>query len=113
MWEPFERRLEAEHYLGPEVRAQALIDRLIGMPAETSEEAFRAELDPLTYADLRAFYNRVVELTGGPAGQAEGNADTGRRAVAPGPTARLARSRRCSTKRGGQGQDRPPRRAGC
>jgi len=58
--------LEAEHYLGPAVRAQALIDRLIGMPAETSEEAFRAELDQLTYIDLRAFYNRVVELTGGP-----------------------------------------------
>ena len=78
MWESFERRLEAEHYLSPAVRAQALIDRLIGMPAETSEEAFRAELDQMTYIDLRAFYNRVVELTGGPDGQAECNANTGR-----------------------------------
>jgi len=77
MWELYERRVEAEHYLGPEVRARALIDRLlIGMPAETSEEAFRTELDSLTYADLRAFYNRVVELTGGPDGVGD-NADTG------------------------------------
>jgi CHAT domain-containing protein len=77
MWELYERRFEAEHYLGPQVRARALIDRLIGMPAETSEEAFRAELDPLTYADLRAFYNRVTELTGGPDGQTGDYADTG------------------------------------
>src|SRR5580658_9639381 len=76
MWELYERRVEAEHYLGPEVRARVLVVRLIGMPAETSEEAFRAELDPLTYADLRAFYNRVVELTGGPNGQTGGAADT-------------------------------------
>lgn len=78
MWESFERRLEAEHYLGREVRAQALIDRLVGLPADTTEEAFRSELDRLTYVDLRAFYNRVVELTGGPTGQAEGNADAER-----------------------------------
>ena len=79
MWELYERRLEDEHYLGPEVRAKALIDRLIGMPAETSEEAFRAELGPLTYADLRAFCNRVGELTGELAGQTGGNPDiTGR-----------------------------------
>jgi CHAT domain-containing protein len=76
MWELYERRLEAEHHLGPQVRARALVDRLLGMPAETGEEAFRAELDSLTYADLRAFYNRVVELTGGPNGQTDGAADT-------------------------------------
>jgi hypothetical protein len=78
MWELYERRLEAEHYLGPEVRATALIDRLMGMPAETSEEAFRAELSQLAYADLRAFYNRVAKLVGGPAGQAGGDADADR-----------------------------------
>jgi CHAT domain-containing protein len=78
MWELYERRLEAEHYLGPEVRAKALIDRLVGMHAETSEEAFRAELGQLAYADLRAFYNRVAKLVGGPAGQAGGDADAGR-----------------------------------
>ena len=78
MWELYERRCEAEHYLGPEVRAKALIDRLMGMPAGTSEEAFRAELGQLTYADLRAFYNRVAELAGSPAGQAGGDAAAGR-----------------------------------
>jgi CHAT domain-containing protein len=78
VWESFERRLEAEHYLGRDVRARALIDRLVGLPADTTEEAFRVELDRLTYADLRAFYNTVVELTGGPTGQAEGNADAER-----------------------------------
>ena len=55
MWELFERRLEAEHYLAPSVRAQQLIDRLIEMPAGTSDEAFRAELGALSYIDLRAF----------------------------------------------------------
>ena len=81
MWELYERRLEAEHYLGPEVRAKALINRLMGMPAETSEEVFRAELGQLAYADLRAFCNRVAKLVGGPAGeagQAGGDADAGR-----------------------------------
>jgi CHAT domain-containing protein len=53
-----------------------VIDRLIGMPAATSEETFRAEVNPLAYADLRAFYNRVVELTGGPDGQAGGAVGT-------------------------------------
>ena len=79
MWESFERRLEAEHYLGPTVRAQELIKQIIDMSVETSEEAFRSKLDPLTYDDLRAFYSRMVELTSGPAGQAEGNAGTERR----------------------------------
>ena len=75
MWESFERRFEAEHYLGREVRARALIERLIGLPDDATEEAFRSELDRLSYVDLRAFYNRVVELTGGPTGQTEGNAE--------------------------------------
>jgi len=48
MWESFERRLEAEHYLGPTVRAQELIKQIIDMSVETSEEAFRSKLDPLT-----------------------------------------------------------------
>ena len=78
MWESFERRLEAEHYLGREVRARALIERLVGFPDGATEEAFRSELDRLTYVDLRAFYNRVVELTGGPTGQTERNADAER-----------------------------------
>jgi CHAT domain-containing protein len=73
MWELFERRFEAEHYLAPSIRAQRLIDRLIESPTETSDEALRAELGSLTYIDVRAFYNRAVELTGGPTGQAEGN----------------------------------------
>ena len=75
MWESFERRFEAEHYLGREVRARALIERLVGLPDDVTEEAFRSELERLSYVDLRAFYNRVVELTGGPTGQTEGNAD--------------------------------------
>jgi hypothetical protein len=33
------------------------------MPAETSQEAFRAELARLTYADLSAFIIKVAELT--------------------------------------------------
>jgi CHAT domain-containing protein len=78
MWEQYEERLEAEHYLGRELRAMALIDRLIGLPADTSEEALRLELAGLTYADLRSFYNRVVKLTGGPSGQDEGDADAER-----------------------------------
>jgi CHAT domain-containing protein len=78
MWELFERRFETEHYLGPSVRAQRLIDRLIETSPETSGEALQAELGSLTYVDLRAFYNRAVELTGGPTGQAEGNADAER-----------------------------------
>jgi hypothetical protein len=75
MWEQYERRLEGENYLGPEVRAKALLDRLMGMPAETGEEAFRAELGQLSYADLRAFCSRVARLAGG---QAEDDADSGR-----------------------------------
>ena len=43
-----------------------------------SDETLGAELGSLTYIDLRAFYNRAVELTGGPTGQAEGNADAER-----------------------------------
>ncbi len=78
MWELFEQRFEAEHYLGPAVRAQRLIDRLIETSAETTGEALHAELGSLTFIDLRAFYNRAVELTGGPTGQAEGNADAER-----------------------------------
>src|ERR1700736_1652385 len=78
MWELFERRFEAEHYLAPSVRAQRLINRLIESPAETSDEALRAELGSLTYIDVRAFFNRAVELTGGPSGQAEGNEDAER-----------------------------------
>ncbi len=77
MWELVEQRLEAEHYLGPSVRAQRLVDRLVGTSAEASDEALRAELDSLTYIDLRAFYNEAVELTGGPTGQDAG-ADAGR-----------------------------------
>ena len=42
MWELFERRLEAEHYLGPLVRAQGLINRLIGTSAQTSGAAAEA-----------------------------------------------------------------------
>ena len=75
MWDSFERRYEAEHYLGQQVRARALIKQLAGLPDDTTEEVFRSELAPLSYVDLRAFYNRVVELTGGPSGQAEENAD--------------------------------------
>ena len=79
MWELYERRLEAEHYLGPEVRAKVLFDRLMGMSAETTEEAFRAELGKLAYADLRAFCNRAAKLVDDPAGQTGGDADAGRR----------------------------------
>jgi len=71
MWELFERRLEAEHYLGPSARAQQLIGRLIESPAGPGEQELRAELDALSFVDLRAFYNRTVELTGGPAEQDE------------------------------------------
>jgi CHAT domain-containing protein len=75
VWDSFERRYEAEHYLGPQVRARALIEQLAGLPDDATEEAFRSELARLSYVDLRAFYNRVVELTGGPSGQAEENAE--------------------------------------
>jgi CHAT domain-containing protein len=78
MWEQYEQRLEAEHHLGRELRARALIDRLAGLPADTTEEALRLELAGLTYVDLRSFYNRVVELTGGPSGQGGGDADAER-----------------------------------
>lgn len=78
MWEEYEGRLEAEHYLAPEVRAKALIERLMSMPAETSEEAFRAELGALTYPDLRTFFNRITKLAG-PTGDARGEAEAGRR----------------------------------
>jgi hypothetical protein len=76
VWELFERRYEAEHYLSPLVRAQRLVGRLAEAPAEGSS-ALRAELDRLTFFDLRAFYNRAVELTGGPTGQDEIPADAG------------------------------------
>ena len=75
MWESFERRLEAEHHLGREVRAQALIDRLVGLPAGTTEETFRLELHQLSYLDLRAFYNRLTRLTDASTGQAAGDAE--------------------------------------
>src|SRR5947209_18111318 len=71
MWELFERRLEAEHYLGPSVRAKRVVDRLIEVPGEVSDEALRAGLESLSYVELRAFYARTVELTGGPTGQDE------------------------------------------
>jgi hypothetical protein len=74
MWEPFERRFEAEHPLASVVRAQTLIGRLVGPGTEASGEALRAELGKLSYIDLRAFYNRTVQLTGGPTGQVEGDA---------------------------------------
>jgi CHAT domain-containing protein len=69
MWESFERRFEAEHFLGPSVRGQRLIDRLLELPAPVSDAALHAEIDPLSFIDLRAFYARTVELTGGPSGQ--------------------------------------------
>jgi CHAT domain-containing protein len=69
MWESFERRFEAEHLLGPTVRGQRLIDRLLARPAPMSDAALHAEIDPLSFIDLRAFYARTVELTGGPSGQ--------------------------------------------
>ena len=104
MWESFERRFEAEHYLGPQVRARALIEQLAGLPDDATEEVFRSELAPLSYVDLRAFYNRVVELTGGPSGQAEENADTAHSRSRPGPAARAAGGQRRGSERGRQGQ---------
>jgi hypothetical protein len=74
MRESFERRYEAEHYLGREVRAGALIERLACLPGDVTEEAFLSELERLPYADLWASSNRVAELVGG---QADGNADEG------------------------------------
>ncbi len=74
MWELFEQRFEAEHPLAAVVRAQTLIDRYVGPGGDASGEALRAELDKLSYIDLRAFYNRAVQLTGGPTGQVEGDA---------------------------------------
>jgi len=68
MWESFERRYAAEHSLGPTVSAQQLIERLIELPAQARDAALQAEISPLSYIDLRAFYNRTVELTGGPSG---------------------------------------------
>lgn len=65
MRESFERRYEAEHYLGREVRAGALIERLACLPGDVTEEAFLSELERLPYADLRASSNRVAELVGG------------------------------------------------
>ena len=77
MWEQFELRLEAEHFLGPAVRANALIGRYADTSALTGDAQFRRALDALTYVDRRAVYNGLVELTGGPAGLAGGTADGG------------------------------------
>jgi hypothetical protein len=52
MRESFERRHEAEHHLGREVRAGALIERLAGLPDDVTEEAFLSDLEPLPYAGL-------------------------------------------------------------
>src|SRR6202453_2161027 len=73
MWGLFESRFEAESLLTPVVRAQARIDRLLSASAEASEESLRAELGALSVSDLRAFYYRTVQLTGGPAGQVAGD----------------------------------------
>ena len=77
MWESFERRYAAEHYLAPYIRGQRLIERIIGWPAATRDTAVGGELGRLSYFDLRGFYIRTVELTGGPSGN-DVNADTER-----------------------------------
>ncbi|MGH3399012.1 MAG: hypothetical protein ACRDPO_30450, partial [Streptosporangiaceae bacterium] len=66
MWDRFEARYEAEHYLGPEVRARELIERFSapGGPASTAE--FRAAIEALPWPDLRAVYGRLLVLIGGP-----------------------------------------------
>jgi hypothetical protein len=89
MRESLERRYEAEHYLGREGRAGALIERLVGLPGDVTEEAFLSELERLPYADLRAFPNRVAELTGG---QADRNADAGPLRPSGRPSGARARS---------------------
>jgi CHAT domain-containing protein len=67
MWDRFEARYEAEHYLGPEVRAYGLVGRFTagGEPRDTA--AFREAIEALPWADLRAVYNQLVTLAGGPA----------------------------------------------
>jgi CHAT domain-containing protein len=77
MWESFERRYAAEHYLAPYIRGQRLIERFIGWPAATRDAAVGEELGRLSYFDLRGFYIRTVELTGGPSGN-DVSADTER-----------------------------------
>ena len=66
MWDRFEARYEAEHYLGPDVRARELIEPFAaaGGPASTAE--FRAAIEALPWPDLRAVYGRLLTLIGGP-----------------------------------------------
>ena len=66
MWDRFEARYEAEHYLGPDVRARELIERFAaaGGPAGTAE--FRTAIEALPWPDLRAVYGRLLTLIGGP-----------------------------------------------
>jgi hypothetical protein len=68
MWELFEQRLEAEHYLRPAVAAEALIRRLLAAAGpDGGEAAFRAALAPLSVAELRAVHARLAGRGGGPA----------------------------------------------
>jgi hypothetical protein len=72
MWELFEQRLEAEHYLRPAVTAEALLRRLLAAAPDGGEAAFeaafRAALPPLSFVELRALHARLTDRAAGPAG---------------------------------------------
>ena len=66
MWDRFEARYEAEHYLGPEVRARELIERFAAAGGQAGAAEFRTAIEGLPWPDLRAVYGRLVVLVGGP-----------------------------------------------
>lgn len=66
MWDRFEARYEAEHYLGPEVRARELIERFAAVGAPADAVAFRAAIEALPWPDLRAVYGQLMAFVGGP-----------------------------------------------
>jgi hypothetical protein len=59
VWDRFEARYEAEHYLGPEVWAHELIERFTGLGA-AGVAAFGAVIGELPWPDLRALYGRLL-----------------------------------------------------
>jgi CHAT domain-containing protein len=63
MWDKFEARFAAEHFLAPQLGAQEIIDRFTG-PGEMDDTEVRAVLTVLPWSQLQALSYRLVDLIG-------------------------------------------------
>src|ERR1700738_3526463 len=62
MWDKFETRFEAEHFLARQLRAQEIVQQFVAPGADGAK--LPAVLTALPWPELQAFSYRLVELIG-------------------------------------------------